>query len=149
MNTTSLDFSTNCACFHITGQLKTKKPVTIHFPKFTEQKLCVWSCFVEYWLRTMKYRTSTNPDGTISITVTSLLLSVNKPHGVAAKDTIKNWVKSLMQQAGIDITKYTVHSTRAASTSKAANLLPLSSILKAAGWAGGSTFANHYHRPIM
>ena len=51
--------------------------------------------------------------------------------------------------AGIDITVFTPHSTRAASTSKANNLgLSIKDIAKAAGWKGGSTFQRYYKFPI-
>ena len=47
--------------------------------------------------------------------------------------------------AGIDITVFTTHSTRSASTSKANNMgLSLKDISKAAGWKGGSTFQKFY-----
>ncbi len=142
MNSHYLRITTECVCFDIVAKLKTNKPVTIHFPRYHEAKLCAWSCFMAYWFRTLPFRGGEKYHG-------ELFLTINSPHGVAAKDTIKNWVKTFMSEAGVDVSKYKVHSTRAASTSKAANSLPLSSILKAAGWATGSTFAAHYHRPVV
>ncbi|MPC41864.1 hypothetical protein E2C01_035471 [Portunus trituberculatus] len=53
-----------------------------------------------------------------------------------------------MQAAGIDLTIFSPHSTRSASTSKAALKLPLSTILSTIGWAKESTFTKHYQKPI-
>ena len=51
--------------------------------------------------------------------------------------------------AGIDLTVFTAHSTRAASTSKANNIgLSLKDIAKAAGWKGSNTSQKHYKLPI-
>jgi len=48
--------------------------------------------------------------------------------------------------AGIDITVFTAHSTRSASTSKANNMgLAIKDICKAAGWRTDSCFRKHYN----
>ena len=58
-----------------------------------------------------------------------LLLSYGKPFKPVARDTVSKWVKQVLQSAGIDITKYSAHSCRAASTSnvkvKGLNMLKL------------------------
>ena len=46
-----------------------------------------------------------------------LLISYVKPFKPVSKDTISTWVKQMLESAGIDINKYTAHSSRAASTS--------------------------------
>ena len=43
-----------------------------------------------------------------------LLLSNVKPFKPVARDTVSRWVKQVLQSAGIDITKYSAHSCRAA-----------------------------------
>ena len=54
-----------------------------------------------------------------------------------------------MGAAGIALTVFSPLSTRfAAASSKAALLLPLSSILSAVGWSRESPFAEYYGRPI-
>jgi site-specific recombinase XerD len=70
-----------------------------------------------------------------------LFVSFVKPHKAVTKDTIARWVKSILQQSGIDTDKFTCHSTRAASTScvKAAGL-NLKQIMQSAGWSNSSTF---------
>ncbi len=63
-----------------------------------------------------------------------------------SKQTVTRWVKTLMVNAGIG-EQYGVHSTRAAATS-AARLagVPLSTIIRTAGWKNARTFARFYHR---
>ena len=53
-----------------------------------------------------------------------------------------------LKTAGIDISRFTAHSTRSASTSKAVHKLPLatSTILKTVDWR--HTFATFYKKPI-
>ena len=40
-----------------------------------------------------------------------------KPFKPVTKATIARWVKTVLQQAGIDVSTYTAHSSRAAATS--------------------------------
>lgn len=53
-----------------------------------------------------------------------------------------------MKAAGIDLSIFAPHSTRSASTSKAAMTLPLSTMLEAVGWSQESTFALYYRKPL-
>ena len=53
-----------------------------------------------------------------------------------------------LKTAGIDMSRFTAHSTRSASSSKAIQKLPLATILKAVGWRSQSTFATLYKKPI-
>ena len=58
-------------------------------------------------------------------------------------------MKKTLGDAGIDITQYSSHSTRSASTSKAKAIgVTLKDICKAAGWSNARTFAKHYDKPI-
>ncbi|GFO41893.1 histone-lysine N-methyltransferase SETMAR [Plakobranchus ocellatus] len=51
--------------------------------------------------------------------------------------------------AGIDVTIFTAHSTRAASTSKALKAgVPLTTIMSVAGWSQSSTFARFYKKDV-
>jgi hypothetical protein len=52
----------------------------------------------------------------------------------------------MLHKAGVK-TKYTAHSTRAASTSAAAKWIPLDVILTQAGWSSCKTFAQYYQKP--
>jgi len=54
-----------------------------------------------------------------------------------------------MFRSGIDVHTYTPHGVRAAATSKAkAMMVPLSDILKTAGWSQKSTFSKFYNKTI-
>ncbi|MPC46370.1 hypothetical protein E2C01_040089 [Portunus trituberculatus] len=47
-----------------------------------------------------------------------------------------------MQSAGIDLNIFSPHSTRSASTSKAALKLPLATVISTVGWSRESTFTS-------
>ena len=56
----------------------------------------------------------------------------------------------MLQESGIDITTFSTHSTRSASTSKGFEMgIPLTEILSAASWANARTFATFYNKPIV
>ena len=133
----------DCACFMVSERLKGSKarspPQEVHLPKYTKhESLCVHRCLRTYLRRTKPLRGK----------VRSLFLITRKPHTAAKRDTVRGWIKSVMKKAGINVNLYKCHSTRSASTSKAAHSLPLGSIMKAAGWASASSFANHYKKPL-
>ena len=78
-----------------------------------------------------------------------LLLSYVKPFKQVARDTVSKWVKQVLQSAGIDITKYSAHSCRAASTSNVkVKGLNIAEIMKSAGWSTASIFAKFYDKPV-
>lgn len=59
-------------------------------------------------------------------------------------------LKNVMAKAGIDISVYKAHSTRAAVTSAAkGKQVPIDTILSSAGWSSESTFARFYDKPIQ
>ncbi|KAK6169839.1 hypothetical protein SNE40_020817 [Patella caerulea] len=76
-----------------------------------------------------------------------LFLTTVKPYLPASKSTISRWIKTALSKAGIDVNIYSAHRTRAASTSAAARILPLTSIMKAAGWTNSRTFQRFYNVP--
>lgn len=51
--------------------------------------------------------------------MTSLFISVRKPHHPVKSTTIGHWLKRIMGQAGIDTSIFSAHPTRGAATSKA------------------------------
>ena len=78
-----------------------------------------------------------------------LMLSYIKPFKPVSKDTIPRWVKLVLKSAGIDVQKYSAHSSRAASTSMCqAKGLNLEEILKTAGWSNAGTFAKFYAKVV-
>lgn len=100
--------------------------------------VCVVATLNEYVRRTATLRGSEN----------KLLISTQKPHKGVHKSTVSRWVKTAMLRAGVE-TQFTAHSTRSASTSKAIMRgVPLSTIVKTAGWANAKTFEKFYHRKV-
>ena len=71
----------------------------------------------------------------------TLILSHTYPNKGVKSATLARYVKTFLGMAGIELTVFTAHSTRAASTSKANNIgMSLKDIAKAAGWRNRSTF---------
>ncbi len=100
-----------------------------------DRKLCVVTHLREYIKRTQDVRGRN----------TQLLLSYVKPFKPVTKATISRWVKMVLKQAGIDVGKYTAHSSRAASTSHVIQQgFNLQEIMKSAGWTSASTFERFY-----
>lgn len=127
----------------ITHKLKQTKPGRhidpIELMEFKDDgKLCVVEHLKEYLERTRQLRGEH----------TKLFLSFIKPYHPVTKDTVSRWVKLVLQQAGIDVTKYTAHSSRAATTSHTMKKgLSLQEIMKTAGWTSTTTFEKFYHKP--
>ena len=77
-----------------------------------------------------------------------LLIAIVEPHKPVAPCTIARWLKEVLKMSGIDVSIFTAHSTRSASTSAAADSgITTSDILKAANWSAESVFRKFYYRP--
>ena len=73
-----------------------------------------------------------------------------KPHRGVSKDTISRWIRTVMQKAGVDITVFKPHTTRAASTSKDRSCnVSLPAVLKAASWSSDCVFNTFYNKPVQ
>ena len=124
--------------------LKTSRPgfqqSEIHIKAYApDRRICLVTVLREYLKRTTKIRRST-----------SLFISTQKPHDSSSKDTITRWVKTVMVQAGLNMTIFTPHSIRAATTSAALKAkVPIGTILKTAGWSKDCTFRKYYKKPIL
>lgn len=134
----------------ITDLLKTSVPgkqqICIMLPYFRmKPEICPVLTLQYYINYTHKFR-NLKLDNT-----EKLLISFKKPHKYASRQTISRWIKQAMMDSGIDIKKFTPHSTRHASTSMANREgVTLDTIFKTAGWSVGSkVFANHYNRPLI
>ena len=77
-----------------------------------------------------------------------LIISYKKLQKAVTTNTISRWCKVILGKAGIDIEKYSSHSTQA-STSKSNQPPQVSEINKAAGWKETSTFRRFYYKPIF
>ena len=80
---------------------------------------------------------------------TQLILSYPYPQKTVMSTTIDRYVKLFLGQADIDLTIFSAHSTRGASTSKGNNLgLTLDDISKTGSCKRNSTFRKH-HKPLI
>ena len=105
----------------------------------TDKKLCVLVHLQEYLKRTSN----------LAPNESNLFISFIKPHKAVSKDTIARWCKTVLPLSGIDINKYTTHSSRAAASSKAKAIgIPVSKIIGNAGWKNERTFAAFYDKVI-
>ena len=131
--------------FHINKLLKTtkpgSKPLKLCFKAFPlDKQLCVLHHLLEYMQRTKGIRENTK----------QLLVAHQKPHKAVSTDTISRWIKTVLQQAKIDVSIFKAHSTRAAARSAAnLNQVPIDTIMASAGWSSENTFAKFYKKPIM
>ena len=79
------------------------------YPKDT--KLCVVANLKRYIQLTQDLRSSDK-----------LFISYAKPNQAINRDTISRWCKTVMEISGIDIQKYSTHSTRSTASSKAKSI---------------------------
>ena len=85
--------------------------------------LCVRLTYIAYLKRTKPLRHTSG-----------LFLATQKPHGKVSRDTLSRWVKEVLRLSGVDLSIFTPHSIRGASTSAAAvSKVPLASILRTQG----------------
>ena len=93
--------------------MKTRKPSFYQSPiMFSEypsnRKICIVTT-VTHYLEITKDLQITD----------QLIISYKKPHKAVTTSTISRWCKAILGKAGIDIERYSSHSTKSASTSKA------------------------------
>ncbi|XP_044597491.1 uncharacterized protein LOC123274057 [Cotesia glomerata] len=124
--------------------IKTSRPGAsqplLILPVFTDKpELCVANTLLSYIKRTKSLRRSEK----------RLFISIRNPHTAVSSQTLSRWIKIFLVDCGVD-EKFTAHSTRHASTSKAAEAgVSLDLIRKTAGWSEKSlVFAKFYNRPI-
>ena len=133
------------AIFYISEILKTTRPTfhteSLDLKSFPLNKvLCPVSCLLQYLHMTGRSEKETK--------IGPLFLSYAN-HKPIKSGTIAKYVVVMLEQAGINISTFSAHSCRGASTSAAKRSLSLADIRKAAGWTNCSTFARYYDRPVM
>ncbi|CAG2255747.1 unnamed protein product [Mytilus edulis] len=73
--------------------------------------------------------------------------STKKPFKGLSSQTVGNWIKWVMKEAGIDISLFQAHSCRMVSTSKAAmSGISMDDIMSMADWSNTRTFNKFYFR---
>ncbi|XP_067682740.1 uncharacterized protein [Haliotis asinina] len=105
----------------------------------TESNLCVYRTLRAYLDATLDLRGEEK----------QVLISFQKPHKKVGTSTIARWIRQVLAAAGIDTSVFCAHSTRAAASSAASVAqVPITDILRTAGWTSGQTFAKHYRLPV-
>ena len=77
---------------------------------------------------------------------TRLFISYQKPHKSVTRSTLGRWIKSVLTSAGINMSIFSPHSTRSASTSLASSKVPIDTVLRTAGWKSDFVFRKYYKR---
>jgi hypothetical protein len=106
--------------------------------KFTVKQVCPFRAFRTYVDRT-KYERKEHD---------SLWMTLTKEPRPAGKDTVSRWLKTTMNLAGVDTSKFKAHSTRGSATSKVVPSLPVETILRRGCWTNARTFATFYKRKV-
>lgn len=136
----NIKFLENKCIIYIDCLLKTSRPAAhtshISFDSYSDPDLCIISHLREYIHLTKDFRNGCD----------QLLISFTKPHKPVSKDTVSRWAKKILHASGVDITSFTAHSTRSASTSKALAVgVPMDKIMQAASWTQAKTFGAYYN----
>ena len=136
--------SDNGFTFVIVNNLKQSRPgyqnPQLKLVPFEDSSLCLVTNCKEYLKRTKSLRGNQS----------KLFISYVKPFKEVSRDTLTRWVRQVMAQAGLDVSKFSPHSTRAASVSAAHRAsVNLDDILKTAGWSSECCFAKYYNKPIV
>ena len=142
MKLSGITFTSDRVQIVVDALLKTSCPTwhlePIVFEKYDACKsLCIFRYLKTYIDRTSTMRTSEN----------QLLVSYMKPHKAVTKSTVSRWIRTVMSKAGVDVSIFKAHSTRAASSSKASHFVSIDRILKAGGWKSSSCYVKHYKLP--
>lgn len=147
ININNISFSRDSSVsIHIPDPIKTsghlRSQPLLFLPLFQENpSICPVLTLIHYLERTAPHRGQ----------MVKLFLSVKKPFREVASSTISRWIKATLEDSGVDTSIFSAHSTRHASTSKAARQgVNIDTIRRTAGWSQGSaTFGRFYNRPVM
>ena len=126
-------------CFYPSALSKqSRQRAHFFFPSLPDnQRLCPVIPLKTYEERTQPFRGKE----------TKLLVAMIKPHKAISSSTVARWLKSLLEASGIDISIFSAHSVRGASSSAAASTgVSTAEILKAANQSSESVFQRFYYR---
>ena len=80
----------------------------------------------------------------------SLFITTTPPFKGASSTTIARWVKETLANSGVDLTMFSAHSVRGATTSKMYDLqIPVNDIMQKAMWKSENTFTKFYKKSIL
>ena len=136
-------FSSGKVTFYPTGLAKQSSPdnlpTPIEFHAFSDNLLCSVKCLQRYEAVTTSFRVKSEQE--------QLFLSINKPHSLVVSSSIARWLKSVLASSGVDISIFSAHSTRGASTSTASLAGVITQqILSTADWSTANVFKKFYFR---
>ncbi len=138
----SIKFSTNRVSFSLTRPRKAQKSGALQsftLERLGDETLDPVACIKCYISMTESFRKDSNNE--------LLFISSVGLHNPVKSQTISNWIKKVLKDAGIDVEIFSGHSTRGAAASKAVAVgASLDSVLSAGHWASSSTFRKFYHR---
>ncbi len=146
----ALQFESSTAIFQISDLIKQSRPgrtgLTVRLPAYpADRRICVYTYLKHYISQSRKYRAHSG------VSEQQLFISFKKPYARVSKDTISRWIYTVMKEAGINVNIFKPHSTRAAAVSAAdkTGRIPISVIMKTAGWASEATFQKYYNKPLI
>lgn len=115
-------------------------PPQVLLKRFHHDKdICVFEHLSVYLARTVVLRQN----------IDKLLITTTKPYRAVVLNTVSRWLKTGLQQSGIDTEVFSGGSVRSAATSKAQQAgAPIDIILASAGWSKESTFTRFYSREV-
>ena len=126
----------------------TKKIVSLSRHKYIQDK--EWCQFAYYIKRTVSL---------VPPTENSLFITHGKPYKKPSKDTVHRWISDILNCAGINTSRYKVHNTRNASSSKSLSqgslslshyhIINVQSILSKGGSKSENVFSKYYQLLIM
>lgn len=144
----NIQYSQNGIKINITNIIKTSAPgreqPILFLPYFNEDKsICPATALSDYISSTKNIRSDQSTG--------KLLLTFKKPHKAATTQSISRWIKQVLLKSGIDITRFSAHSTRHASTSAASAAgVNIETIRRTAGWTNTSNaFTKYYNRTVI
>lgn len=112
----------------------------LRIPFFTDKtNICPATTLLCYINKTASLRQDEN-----------LFIAFKKPYKAVTTQSVSRWIKATLKDCGVDVTIFTAHSTRHASTSKAYHKgVNVDVIRRTAGWSGNSTtFGKFYNRIV-
>ena len=135
----------NTAVFRLTQVLKHSRKGSLGtisiqaFPR--DPRICVLRTLKTYLSRTEEIRDKSTD---------KLLITTTPPFKAASTVSIARWTKETLANAGIDISVFSAHSVRGATTSKMSVLnIPIQEIMKKGAWKSESTFQKFYKKPLL
>lgn len=141
----SISFAPGTVSFSLLSPRKAQHaggPQNFRLKALPDAQLDPVACLTCYLDSTSSFRNAAN-----SRQCRHLFISSVKPHKPVVGSTISGWIKRQLGDAGIDLAKFSAHSTRGAAASKAAaSGVSVQSILELANWASESTFTRFYRR---